>query len=111
MELPISMLVVIVIAVVILLGLLVLFMGAWQPAADIANMESAKSTGCRQLLDRGCTLAALAGVKGLDIEVGGDGKAGSADDTLLKLCTKYYGCANAVGGEEACCLRVCGCSV
>jgi len=101
-ELPINVLVLIVIGVIVLLGSIVLLTGIVSQGGNIASLETAKDSTCIKLRIVGCKSLA-SDVKVSDLDVGGDGKPNTDDDTLLALCNKL-GIT-----EERACKEACGC--
>ena len=103
-SLSINMLVLMIIAVIVLIGVLGLYMGAWGPGSKGLTIEAAKSNACRQLINSGCDPNKLDTIQ-VGIDLNGDGD--KTNDHLMDLCENEYGCS---AGDTDCCLEVCGCS-
>ncbi len=115
-ELPISTLIIIAVALLVLLGIVALWMGGWSGGSTAISVESAKASGCSIVMhhSEGCQSALTdniiydggAGANHLFIfDADGNGTPGEAADTLLALCNRYYSAAT-----ETACRKICGCS-
>ncbi len=54
-ELPISTLVILVIALIVLVGIIAFFLGVWTPGTGGIQLEAIKSSACQRLISTGCT--------------------------------------------------------
>jgi hypothetical protein len=100
-SLPISVIVILMLAVAVLAGALYIYRSGWQPGARGAGMEAAFNSACLTLTSRGCKSADLDTIPAnYDVDGNGD----PSDDELLDLCS-YYGYGNVA------CMRACGCLV
>ena len=93
MELPVSTLVMIVIAVIILVFVLFI-LGTTNPIRNQFVIEGALRTGCSALLSANCDRSALN-----SIQV----KIGESSESLADFCT------NKLGLTAECCMKRCGC--
>jgi len=127
LELPMSTLVVIIVALVILIAIISLFYNIWPKGAETVSLETAKNSACQLLSSTGCTLrpdqifinnfdADKDGVVGtvdpsevgydFDITDCGDtANPAATDDNLRMLCACYYN----IGDEDECKTKVCNC--
>jgi len=101
-ELPINVLVIVAIAVIVLLGIVVLYFIGFQPFSESISITSLKNVGCSNFsLNYDC--GSRGGVTTDDIIL----PANSYGVTnLLDLCTQKFGAA-----DDAECRVVCGCAV
>ena len=119
-ELPISTLIVVIVALVVLVAIIGLFYSVWPSGAETVSLEVAKQNACELLSSMGCIPttdsininnfdADRDGVVRTDVGIatGSCGDAAnpdSANDNLYMLCKCYY---NA--DEEDCKRQVCYC--
>jgi hypothetical protein len=118
-ELPINVIVLVVLALIVLLGILALFFGVWNPGSTGINLEGAKNSACQMLISTNCVDTSSINVEDFDAdrdgtlnEVGPESSTNAADcgksgfkDNLAMLCLCWYG-----ADEADCKTRVCGCS-
>ena len=108
MELPISTLIIVIIALIILLAILALFYGVWGTSIPGVTLESVKNSACQILTSTGCTANPIT-IKVNDFDANNDGNmvGGSAfnnwgdatncntgatsADNLASLCQCRYG--------------------
>ena len=104
MELSINLIIIIVIALIVLLALGSMFLGIWTPQRIGFEVETAKNNACYTLTLRGCdAVTDLNDIKITSVDVTGDAEIND-DDTLLELCTNFYGV-----DEAGCRYNVCDC--
>jgi len=120
LELPISTVVIIVIALVVLLAMIAFLFGVYGPGTESVNLETAKNNACRVYTSMGCVLETkdipisnfdadqdgVVGDTGAVTSIGSCGPTGVADDNLYMLCKCYYATDD---DENLCKVRVCGC--
>jgi hypothetical protein len=116
-ELPISTIVIVVIALVILLAILALFFGVWTPGSSGVSLEAAKNSACQILLSTGCGDTEKIYVNNFDADKDGEFDpnenvgdcnipGGDSGDNLYMLCRCWYN----EFVEEECKTRICNCS-
>lgn len=113
-ELPISTLVIVVLALIILLGILALFFGVWTPGSTGISLEAAKNNACQMLLSTGCGSPGTIAINGFDANKDGTQSAGTensypatcsgGNDNLARLCRCWYG-----ADESDCRTQICNC--
>jgi cytochrome c-type biogenesis protein CcmE len=103
-ELPVNVMVIIAIAVIVLLGLVALFTFGIRSGVPL-QVQLEKGTACTSLVNRGCVETAPSDVD-VSIDVTDDGKVVKGEDTLQKLCDKYFGTST----DAVKCKRVCSCT-
>jgi len=126
MELPINVMVIIVICVIVLLAIVALFFGVWNPGKGSITLETAKNNACQMLASMGCHQAPESiAVRDFDANRNGalndqggigsepwvyndncPGTAGSGDN-LATLCLCYYNLLDA----DSCRKTLCGCNL
>jgi len=120
-ELPISTLIVIVIALVIFLAILMLFYGSWGPGSTVVNLEAAKDSACHMLLSLGCTPSTnYIVVNNFDADRDGEIDPGSGwvgwdsphpdpadNDNLASLCWYHFSIRSSTGETD--CKDLCNC--
>jgi hypothetical protein len=110
-ELPINVLVIVTIAVIVLLGLVVLYFIGFNPFSGSVSLTSLKNAGCSNFsLNFNCGSRGTGGVGSpkdpqdiclpVNTYLTGDCTA----NNLQKLCTNYFGAATATQ-----CRQTCGC--
>jgi hypothetical protein len=101
-ELPINVLVIVAIAVIVLLGLVVLYFIGFNPFSGSVSLTSLKSQGCSNFtLNYDC---GRRGANTNDISLPGNSYGVY---TLQELCEDYL---NVSSGDTAGCAALCGCS-
>jgi len=123
-ELPISTMVIVVIALVILLAILALFFGVWTPGSSGMNLEAAKNSACQMLVSTGCH-DNIESIYTKDFDADKDGSfdqgtglgecsdpAESSQDNLYMLCKCWYNIPDTDKDVfiEECKTRICNCS-
>jgi len=122
-QLPINAMIILIMGTLILVGVLTMFLGVWNPSAGGTGLEAAKTTACQQLISRGCVNTDLDSISISDYDADGDGD--STNDNLEVLCAYKYGCVDNEGQDmesnyfdnddknflKCCKVDVCGCSV
>jgi len=125
LSLPINVLVIVVIAVIVLLGIVALYFGGFNPFSAAIGVEGVKNEKCGELVRKGCSLS-TASLKVDNFDADQDGKVGTAEtgsgwtwtttttqcgvktntvgDNLASICDCYY---NRI--TEPDCKRLCGC--
>jgi hypothetical protein len=99
-ELPINVLVIVSIAVIVLLGLVVLYFIGFNPFSGSITLTSLKNIGCSNFtLSYNCGNSAIKTTTGIILPVNTYGIA-----TLSDLCTQKFGAPT-----ESQCRTVCGC--
>jgi len=99
-ELPINVLVIVAIAVIVLLGLVVLYFIGFNPFSGSVSLNSLKNTGCSNFsLNYGCGSRG-ATTSSISLPANSYGVT-----TLYALCTGYLNVST-----EAQCRQLCGCS-
>jgi len=133
-ELPINILVIVAIAVIVLLGMVLLYYTGFSPFSSVAGVEGTKNDACRVLAqERNCVGAtssilfdgnmlrqfdanknnAMAAVNVFDFTAsdadrcGTAAKVASSSDNLAALCSCYYGIKGATGENK--CKALCSC--
>ncbi|MHA1686746.1 MAG: hypothetical protein ACTSYD_10120 [Candidatus Heimdallarchaeaceae archaeon] len=127
-SLPINALVIVAIAVIVLLGLVALYFGGFNPFSTAITVESAKNDACDTLVRYGCNVNTNT-ITIDDFDADQDGAIGAADtgsgfdwanppasckgsainaigDNLASLCFCFYN-----KKSEAECKALCGCPV
>jgi len=121
-ELPINVMVIIVICVIVLLAIVALFFGVWNPFKITTTLETAKNNACQMLVSIGCHHPENIAVRDFDANKNGTvndaggigsepwvyndncpGTAGSGDN-LATLCRCYYNIQSSTD-----CEKLCGC--
>lgn len=133
MELPISTLIIVIIAVLLFLALLALFNGVWNPNKGSMDRETAKNNACQMLVSMSCITMPQnivihdfdANNNGIQNEIGGIfdpnndgiwvpndaaprtncGSGATSGDNLATLCLCYYNIPDNV----TCRQTLCGC--
>ena len=110
-ELPINVLVIVSIAVIVLLGLVVLYFIGFNPFSSGVNMQSLKNSACTDFaLNYDC--GRRGGKRTSDIILGTN-TLNLVPNTLNQLCQDKLGCKGSLYDDsekiEACCRSVCGC--
>jgi hypothetical protein len=124
-ELPVNTLIIVILAVIVLLGILALFSGVWNPSSTGLSLEAAKSNACQLLASMGCNGdtssivvnnfdankdGAIVGGSAFNTANWADPKNCNADatsqDNLAALCACYYGKKT----DEPSCKSLCGCT-
>jgi len=124
-ELPISTLVIVVIAVIVLLGLVAMYFTGFGPFSTAVGIEGVRGQGCRILAqEKRCTeITKNIPINGFDADRDGlmatDGHGAAislltcpqvgTDDNLFMLCHCYYGMTGTEGQIEGACKQLCGC--
>jgi len=124
-ELPINIIVLIVIALIVLIGILALYLGIWQPGTSAIGLEGAKNNACQVLINSGCDDLTTVSINNFDADRDGVmNEAGSyintgilpdvdacsatanpnSGDNLYMLCKCWY------GADEARCKQICMCT-
>jgi hypothetical protein len=85
-ELPVNVLIIVVLALIVLLAIIALFFGVWNPTQITA--EAAKNSACYTLLSTGCEDPERIATDNFDAN--NDGVVNEYD-TLQELCENYYG--------------------
>ncbi|PVX24649.1 MAG: hypothetical protein CW691_06965 [Candidatus Bathyarchaeum sp.] len=116
-SLPINVLVIVVIAVIVLLGVVSVYFTSWSPFGESMNAESAKTAGCRRIINN-CDLIGddfddyakslvfdgLTGLPSFDVngndEIGDEATESDDGDTMFNLCRTFFGTD---------CRKLCGC--
>jgi len=116
-ELPISTLIIIIIAVIVLVAMIALLGGVWPSAPQAVNLGTAKDSACSLMASTGCSLSTTSiAINNFDADKDGtlDGGTGGAhpnscavavSDNLGSLCACYYNSLT----EEDCKSNICGC--
>ena len=125
-ELPINVIVIVVICMVVLLAIIALFFGVWNPGKTSITLEAAKTNACQMLVSMGCNQDTFSiAVRDFDAnknnaQVSGDnwdwndavmtpaqkcGTTATSQDNLAALCYCYYSRQN-----ENDCKNLCGCT-
>ena len=133
MELPISTLIIIIIALLLFLALLAFFFGVWNPGRGSMNQESIKNNICQMLVSTGCSqntwsipIRDFDANKNNTLNDAGDvistgpslasgpwlytdncGSTARAGDNLAALCICYYNLQN----DTDCKKILCGCKL
>jgi hypothetical protein len=132
MELPISTLIVVIIAVLLFLALLALFNGVWNPNKGSMDRETAKNNACQMLVSMRCiTMPENIAVHDFDANKNGNlndpgiapgingpepwnplfagnpncGTGATSGDNLATLCLCYYN----IPDNATCRQTLCGC--
>ena len=113
-ELPISTLIIIAVALLVLLGIIALWMAGWGGGSTGVSVDTAKAAACGVLMRNvsGCTTVDPDSIvfnssqyPVPDFDVDQDGVIREiADDTLRDLCDRYYRTS-----DDTSCRKVCGC--
>ncbi|MFH1229504.1 MAG: hypothetical protein V1678_03715 [Candidatus Aenigmatarchaeota archaeon] len=106
-ELPINVMIIIVLAIIVLLAVMALFFGVWNPGKSSLSLETAKSSACNILISTGCKDTSIK-VNNFDVDGDGitnDGTNVDNGDTLQKLCELYYN----TGSDVVKCKAICHC--
>lgn len=121
-ELPINTLIIIVIALVILIAVIAIFFGVYNPSKEGINLEAAKSNACQMLASMNCGVSPASIIIN-NFDADKDGTVGdigtwtwgdscspspAADgDNLASLCACQY----SINTNDADCRKtVCGCT-
>jgi len=128
MELPINVMVIVVICVIVLLAVVALFFGVWNPFKTTATLETAKNNACQMLVSMGCpSNPESISVRDFDANRNGtvndDGTGtiswdsnhdcysaaatNNIGDNLASLCVCYYNLKGTTGPTD--CEKLCGC--
>jgi len=124
-SLPIEAIIIIVIALIILLSVIAIFFGVFNPTKSGIDLETAKTNACQMLTSMNCVpLTSSISVTNFDADrdgiigdpgtnvgecndppppTGGD----SSQDNLYMLCKCYY----AIDDEDFCKTNICRCEV
>jgi len=123
-ELPINVMVIIVICVIVLLAIVALFFGVWNPGKGSITLEAAKNNACQMLVSMGCpsnpeSISVRdfdANRNGMVNDAGGIAwnagtdcglSATTSGDNLASLCVCYYNLLDA----DSCRKTLCGCNL
>ncbi len=117
MELPISTMVIIVIAVIVLVAMIALLSGVWPSTPQTMTLETAKDNACSLMASTGCSLSPSSiAINNFDAnkdEILNGGVEGlyppscfpvAGNDNLARLCLCYYS-----ADETNCKENICGC--
>lgn len=115
--------IIVLIAIVVLIAVIALFVGIWNPGANALSLESAKTSACQRLISLNCNInvdLSSIQISGFDADQDGQKDAGTkfnsqtidnhdpADtgnkDNLMSLCYEYYNAKTA-----SACRILCGC--
>ena len=117
-ELPINTMIIIVLCLIVLLAIVVLFFGTWNPGQGTLSQEAAKNNACQLMISSRCTLhPENIVVRDFDADRdgnsntvgGGTDNCGTAQgDTLYMLCKCWYGIPVDANFEKNC-KAVCMC--
>ncbi|MFH1229270.1 MAG: hypothetical protein V1678_02500 [Candidatus Aenigmatarchaeota archaeon] len=80
-EMPINVMIIVVICIIVLLAVVSLFLGVWNPTKGSLNMESIKNNACQIYVSNGCKNADQIPVTGVD---------DLTADYLENLCAEKY---------------------
>ena len=101
-ELPINTMIIIVLCLIVLLAIVVLFFGTWNPGQGTLSQEAAKNNACQLMIATRCT-SNPENVIVRDFDADRDGKSNTVGagtgacgspgqgDTLYMLCKCWYG--------------------
>jgi len=101
-ELPVSTLVIVIIALAVLLSILAILYVVWNPGVSLVSLEAARSNACNLLVGAQCNIP-LTSVITKNFDADKDGTVGSATDTLLALCTNYYDISDSTNCKRDIC--------
>jgi hypothetical protein len=120
--LPINALVIVAIAVIVLLGIVALYFGGFNPFSTSISVEAAKNGACDTLVRYGCNVGTnTITIDDFDADQDGSndpsttfdwdspgcgGTVGTRGDNLASLCYCFYN-----RDSEAECKKLCGCPV
>jgi hypothetical protein len=122
-ELPISTLIVIVIAMTILLAVIAIFFGVYNPSKEGIEIETAKNNACQMLVSLGCNVHPVSipvnnfdadKDKTFDPQIGtkancNDPSDADTHDSLWSICVCYYGLEQTDDGADKCKTQICNC--
>jgi len=120
-ELPINTLIIIVICLIVLIAIVVLFFGTWNPGKGTLTQEAAKNNACQLMVALRCNVnPETIVVRDFDADRDGNlntpgagkGACGSPGqgDTLYMLCKCWYGISDAVPADfDKDCKSICMC--
>lgn len=127
-ELPINVMIIVTLALIVLIAIIALFFGVWNPGKGSITLEVAKNNACQMLISLGCDDIDPASISINDFDANKDGNliggagtlsnpwssskdcssgsnVGSSKDNLATLCLCYYS-----QSTQAKCRQICGCS-
>ncbi|MFH0929510.1 MAG: hypothetical protein V1818_04130 [Candidatus Aenigmatarchaeota archaeon] len=115
-ELPISVLVIVVVAAIVLLSVVGLFYGSWFNISGVISLEAVKSSSCKRLLGNCRNDVNFVVIDNFDADKDGsldpgiaiDGcmeKGGTSQDNLYMLCKCHY------SADEEQCRDICMCGM
>jgi uncharacterized membrane protein YgcG len=118
-ELPINTMIIVILCLVVLLAIVVLFFGVWNPGKGVLTQEAAKNNACQLMIASRCNvLPETITVRDFDadrdgtLNTVGAGKlaCGTAQgDTLYMLCKCWYGINDALPDFDKNCKTICMC--
>ena len=115
--LPTNALIIIILAVIVLVAVVAMLMGVWNPSGAAINLEATKNAACQKMTAQNCA-AAINTIQITDFDADQDGSldpgttntntvcgsGGNAQDNLAMLCVCHYGIT-----ADADCKALCGC--
>lgn len=111
-ELPINTMIIVILCLVVLLAIVVLFFGVWNPGKGVLTQEAAKNNACQLLIASRCNVnPETIIVRDFDADRDGNlntlgagiGDCGTAQgDTLYMLCKCWYGIPVSTDFDKNC---------
>lgn len=108
LELPVNTMIVVVVCLIVLLAIVALFFGTWNPGKGTLSLEAAKNNGCQILIAMNCN-ADSSSISVRDFDADRDGSLDGTGDTLKALCQNWYGISNTLIDFEDRCKSICMC--